>query len=141
MFNLSCRAEQALSKATDALQLDKYLDFENITDDYLCESGNGACEVSIAPSPVPAASKSATPRGSVHDITDVRQAPRSAKLKEKAIVMMKDRPSKGAQLGRAHTMPSLSQTSSSSHYSRTGRAPSKAHSRGHGLRALQEIGE
>ncbi|KAH0833999.1 hypothetical protein J3R83DRAFT_11235 [Lanmaoa asiatica] len=142
VLNLSCRAEQALSKAAEALDLSKYLDFGNMKDDDFSEFGNRTGETSAARSPVPAASKPATPRASIHDITDVGQTPRSAKLKQKALVVLNDRPPlRGAPLGRAHTMPTLSQATSSSHYSRTGRASSKAHSRRHGLAALQETEE
>lgn len=144
-FTLCHRAEQALAKATDALDLSKYLDFGNMTDDHLYGFGSDGGQTSAAPSPVPTASQPATPRGSVHDITaDVCLASRSTKLKHKALAMMNDRPYTGkvAPLGRRHTMPSLSQTASSP-YSRpaAGRQSSKAHSRGHGLHALQETEE
>ncbi|KAG8215250.1 hypothetical protein J3R82DRAFT_8803 [Butyriboletus roseoflavus] len=139
VFSLNCRAEQALSNAAEALDLSKYLDFGNIKDDNFCETGNDAGETSATLSHVPTTSKLATPRLSVHDIRDVRQTPGSAKLKEKALVALNvnDRSPKAPPLGRPNTMPSASETTSSS---RTARAPSKA-SRGHGLRALQEIGE
>lgn len=139
VFCITHRAEQALSDAADAFDAAKHFDFENMTEDCFDESENGARRASVAPSPTPTASQSATPRASVHDITNVCQAPQSAKLKAKAPVM-KDPPSKGPSLGRAHTMPSLSQTASSSH-SKTGRRPSKARSRGDGLYALQETEE
>lgn len=135
-FSLSCRAEQALSDAADALNLGKYLDYRNMKEDDFSVSGDGAGETIATSSQVPAASKLASPRVSVHDITEVRQTPVSAKLKEKALVLLNvnERPPQPPPLGRAHTMPSMSQTTTSS---RTGRAPSRA-SRGRGLHALQE---
>lgn len=135
VFSLSHRAEKAFTNATNALDLFKYLDFGEMKND--CLGGTSA-----APSSAPTTSGAATQRASVHDITDVHQTPQSAKLKEKALAMLNDRPSKGQTLGRAHTMPALLQSQSTSgSRSRTGRAPSKPYSRGHGLQALQEIGE
>ncbi|KAF8556728.1 hypothetical protein OG21DRAFT_1506114 [Imleria badia] len=137
---LTHRAEQALSKATDALDLSKYLDFENMKDDDFHESGNGAGQPSATPS------KPASPRGSVHDTTaDARLTPRSTKLKDKALAMLKDQPHKSSPLGRRHTMPALLHTTSnsSSPSSRTaaGRTSSKAHSRGQALHAVEETEE
>lgn len=143
---LSHRADQALSRAIDALDLSKYFDFENMKDDHFHGPGNGVGERSATPSPVHTPPEPVAPRGSVHDITaDPRLTPRSTKLKEKALAMLKDKPYKGSPLGRRHTMPTLSSTTSSPSLSPSrktaGRTPSKAHSRGQALDVVQETEE
>ena len=149
LFQLVHRVEQAYAKATEALDLSKYFDFDfdNVQYGPFDGTDEASSALSAAPSPVPVASKPVKPRGSVHDTAaEANLTPRSAKLKEKALAMLNDdKPHRTAPLGRRHTAPTLLHTAPSPYPSRTSadRASSRVHSRhaGRALQALQEAEE
>ena len=100
-------AEQAHAKVTEELDFSKYFDFDNVS----YKPFYGTDVASAAPSPVFVAPKPIKPKGSVHDTAaESNWTPRSAKLKEKALVMLNDdKPYMAAPLGRRHTAPTLLQ--------------------------------
>ena len=108
--DLACRAQRGLVKATEELDLSEFLDNDITKEDNIDESGNNASAVpmSALSMPVNTPSEPAKRRESVHDISaNTRLTSRSAGLKEKALVMLNEKPRKTAPLGRRHTSPAL----------------------------------